>query len=101
MVKFYSEMLQKPPLCCSDDSLCFIKALLCSQFPLDLCSISYVFCKSSLICQCSTFAENDGGRAGVLSTAYLPLAFHGQNKFYGNMGRVLVVSYFAGVVSTH
>ncbi len=44
---------------------------------------------------CSTFYNNDGGRGGVVTTGYLPLAFQGSNRFIGNQGRVLVVSKLA------
>ena len=40
----------------------------------------------------SSFEKNKGGRAGVLSVAYLHVSFRGTNVFKNNTGRVLVVS---------
>ena len=40
----------------------------------------------------SFFEDNSGGRAGVLSIAYIPVSFRGTNVFMNNTGRVLLVS---------
>ena len=42
---------------------------------------------------CSVFERNDGGRGGVLSTAFTTLTFRGNSSFIQNRGRGLVVSY--------
>ena len=40
---------------------------------------------------CSNFFDNNGGRGGAVSSAYLPLKFDGDITFESNRGRTLVV----------
>ena len=64
----------------------------CSSICVYIFHNSWVLSHNKLLLKLfSIFEENSGGRGGVVSIAYLSVAFGGTNKFHKNSGYVLLV----------